>query len=307
MTRLPLAGLVVAVTGSRRATELAALISNSAGTPYVAPTVGIQSFEHLDEKTETVMNMIMADKVDFAIFMTGPGTYSFFDWADSKGCKTKIVEGLNKIRIIARSQKPASALATQNVHVDIVPTDNTSEGIAKSLKQHDTNGKTIAILWHGASKPTLKQELENRGANVIDGMVYNYSTELDTGGKKILTAMGFKPIPPDESKVLTLINDIRNGRIDVITFTSPPSARNLFLIASTHNLDAQLTRDLNDKVVVVAVGPPTRDAIESNQVKVDVIPDVYKLGPMIKSIEEYIKLQKPKVKIALNRRKITTV
>ena len=38
---MPLRGLTVAITGSRRASELAHLVLTFGGVPYVAPTVGI--------------------------------------------------------------------------------------------------------------------------------------------------------------------------------------------------------------------------------------------------------------------------
>jgi uroporphyrinogen-III synthase len=39
---------------------------------------------------------------------------------------------------------------------------------------------------------------------------------------------------------------------------------------------------------VVAVGPSTMKAIEENYVHVDVMPDVYKMGAMIKSLSDYL-------------------
>jgi uroporphyrinogen-III synthase len=39
---------------------------------------------------------------------------------------------------------------------------------------------------------------------------------------------------------------------------------------------------------VVAVGPSTMKAIEENDVHVDVIPQVYKMGAMIKSLTDYL-------------------
>ena len=45
---------------------------------------------------------------------------------------------------------------------------------------------------------------------------------------------------------------------------------------------------LNKNVIVVAVGPSTMKAIEENYVHVDVMPDIYKMGAMIKSLSDYL-------------------
>ncbi len=119
-------------------------------------------------------------------------------------------------------------------------------------------------------------------------MAYLYSLELEQRGAEVLEAVGFKSIPPEEEKMLQLIRHLGMGKIHIITFTSPPSARNLFRFAEAHGLDEDLRRSLNEDVLVVAVGPPTRWAIEEHKVSVDVMPDVYKLGPMVRATVDYL-------------------
>ncbi|HEX5891914.1 MAG TPA: hypothetical protein VFY41_03550, partial [Nitrososphaeraceae archaeon] len=41
-------------------------------------------------------------------------------------------------------------------------------------------------------------------------------------------------------------------------------------------------------VIVAAVGPSTKEAIERNGVFVDVMPEIYKMGTMIKSISDFV-------------------
>ena len=88
--------------------------------------------------------------------------------------------------------------------------------------------------------------------------------------------------------MVKLIEDIGKGLIDAITFTSPPSARDLFKIAEAYSLRESLQYYLNNDVIVVAVGPSTMKTIEENYVHVDVMPNLYKMGPMIKSLSDYL-------------------
>jgi uroporphyrinogen-III synthase len=94
------------------------------------------------------------------------------------------------------------------------------------------------------------------------------------------------------TKVVKLIEDIICGNIDVITFTSPPSARDLFKIANIHHMNSTLKDSLNENVIVAAVGPSTREVLEENGCHVDVMPQIFKMGPMVTSLCDYIDRKK---------------
>ncbi len=286
-------GLTVAITGSRRASELAHLIKNFGGVPYIAPTVGIASRELREAGAEELVRHVIDGRVDYAVFMTGPGTFTIMDMAEKLGLKQDFIKALNRLTIVARSQKPKSALEKHGVKVDIVPVDthdNTAEGIARAMKKLDLSGKRVAILWHGHQDDSLKKWLEEDGAKVSMFQVYEYALTLSGSGATILGEMGFQFTAPELKRILELIRDAIDGKIDAITFTSPPSARNLFEVAREHNLRKEFVDVMNGKLVVVAVGMPTRRAIEENGVRVDVMPDVYKMGPMVKALVDYVKV-----------------
>jgi len=285
---MQLKSLTVAVTGSRRASELAHLIANFGGVPYVAPTVGIEVQEDVDLQVQGLVHRIVAGEFDYAVFMTGPGVYRLMATAQKLGVEREVLDRLNRILVIARSSKPQRVLERYNVRVHLVPSDNTSEGIARGMARRDLRGKRVAILWYGDAQVLLRDTLEKGGAHVVESMAYKYSLELGQRGAEVLAAVGFKYTPPDERKMLQLIDDLVGGTIHIITFTSPPSARNLFRYAEAHGRDQELRRALNEQVLVVAVGPPTRRIIEEHRVIVDVMPAVYKLGPMVRAIVDYL-------------------
>jgi uroporphyrinogen-III synthase len=285
---MSLAGLTVAITGSRRASELAHLITSFGGRPYLAPTVGIEARQDISKETEFFINKILEEKIDYVVFMTGPGVYSLMVTAKNLGLEKEFTKALQTTTVVARSFKPKIALANHGIKTDIIPKENTAQGITTLLKSFNMVGRNIAVLWHGSYSPLLKNELNAVGANVFESSTYKYSFELKESGASILKMMGFKSIPPDEQKVVKLLEDIGKGLIDAITFTSPPSARDLFKIAETYHRKKLLQNHLNKDVIVVAVGPSTMKAIEENHVHVDVIPEVYKMGAMIKSLTDYL-------------------
>jgi uroporphyrinogen-III synthase len=280
--------LTIAITGSRRASELAHLITSFGGRPYLAPTVGIEARQDISKEAELFINKILEERIDYVVFMTGPAVYSLMSTAKNLGIEKKFVEALQQTTVIARSLKPKIALANHGVKTDIIPEENTAEGITNLLKSFSLAGRNVAVLWHGSESPLLKNELNALGAQVFESSIYRYSRELKESGARILEMMGFKYIPPDETKVVKLIEDIGKGLIDAITFTSPPSVRDLFKIAETYYLMEPLQYYLNNHVIVVAVGPSTMKALEENYIHVDVMPNVYKMGPMIKSLSDYL-------------------
>jgi uroporphyrinogen-III synthase len=283
-----LEGLVVAVTASRRANELAHLVAVHGGTPFIAPTVGIESGAATDAEAERFCSFLHGQRVDVAIFMTGPGVFSLFSAARALRREDALKEDLSKTEVVVRSAKPKDALVRHGVRVDRIPSDATSEGILELLRGA-TAGKRVAVLSHGSDSTRLVDGLREGGAEVHEFSTYSYSLETSPTGAQILESMRFNPVMPARSRVSELIDEILGGRISVITFTSPPSASNLFEVATASGKAGPLRSMLNSGVLVVAVGPPTRATIERNGVAVDVMPSVYKMGPMIKETCDHVR------------------
>ena len=287
---MSLKGLTVAITASRRASELALIIENFHGKPYVSPTIGIEAnLEGPNEGVTEFINMITKQNVDYVVFMTGPGIFSLMSIAKRLGLEEKLIHSLSKVAIFARSLKPAMALKKYGIKISMIPEENTAKGLSRLLLAKGVIGKRIAILWHGDSPQQLRNELYKAGAeSVIEASTYRYSLELNKEGASILNSMGFNYISPSKEKVIGLIDNIFAGNIDAITFTSPPSVNDLFKIAHNYDVAEELRNSLNADVVITAVGPSTKRALEENGVFVDVMPHIFKMGPMVKALDDYI-------------------
>jgi uroporphyrinogen-III synthase len=282
--------LTIAITASRRASELAHIIKSFGGRPYLAPTIGIEAY--LDEPKEDVLKFLdkaIAGEVDYAVFMTAPGIFSLFTIAKRLGLAEKLIHSLSEVAIFARSLKPATALKKHGIKVSMIPEENTARGISRLLITRGIVGKRIAILWHGDYPQHLREELYKAGAkSVIEASTYRYSINLRKEGASILKSMGYNYAVPSEKRVIRLIHDIVARKIDSITFTSPPSVNDLIKIAQANGLSHVLKKSLNTHVVIVAVGPSTKNALEENGITVDVMPQIAKMGPMVKALDEYI-------------------
>ena len=284
---MSLKGLTIAVTGSRRAKELAYMIKKLGGKSYLAPTVGIEANQPGSVAELSFIREVIKKDTEYVVFMTGPGVYRIMSAAKELGLDKEFCAALQSKTIVSRSPKPKKALADHMVRTHLVPEENTAEGIAKLLMSRDMKGKKVVILWHGSYSPILKDQLESINSGVFESSVYSYSIALKESGAEILSNMGFDFLPPVEKRITELIHNMSKGDIDVITFTSPPSVRNLFAVAKLNQLEHTLEESFK-RVLVVAIGPPTRKTLEEYGVNVGVMPNVYKMGPMLKAVESYL-------------------
>jgi uroporphyrinogen-III synthase len=291
---MTLDGLTVAITSSRRAGELARIVENLGGKPYIAPTIGIEA--DLNNPKEDVLKFldnVTAEDFDYVVFMTGPGTFSLFSIAAKLGLEDKLIHSLSNTTIIARSIKPKMVLKKYGVVVNLVPEENTTKGVLRLLLARGVKGKKIAILWHGDYPRQIRDELYRaRALTVIEASTYRYSISQTKQGASILESMGYDYVAPKEGRVVQLIDKIIARKINSITFTSPPSVHDLFKIAEANSKSEKLKNSLRTNVLVVAIGPSTKNALEEHCIIVDVMPKIFKMGSMIKALDDYVSKKK---------------
>src|SRR5690349_7751984 len=102
-------GLRVLSFESRRAKEIAQLITNHGGIPMVAPSTR-EVPEAPDENVLRLAHGILAGDFDVVIFMTGVGARAFIDAAAAAIPRQDFIAALSKTRVIVRGSKPASVM-----------------------------------------------------------------------------------------------------------------------------------------------------------------------------------------------------
>lgn len=286
---MSLSNLNIAVTASRRAGELAQVIRSLGGRPYIAPTTGIKREKYPLLDVSKFIELAKESRPDFVVFMTGPSVYSLIDFSSELGKKERLINILRNTILVARSPKTQMSLFNFGLRPILIPTlDYTSTGVLQLFESMGVTEKKIAIIWHGASSRHLVNGLERLRNNIIEVFVYRYSETSDLNDTRILESMGFKSFLSDETRITNLVMDINLGSIDAITFTSPPSVRGLLNFAKRFKLWETLQNSLNSITIVVAVGPSTARELEKNGVVVDVVPEVFKMKPMIDALALYI-------------------
>jgi uroporphyrinogen-III synthase len=262
-----LAGKTIAFLESRRATELARLIELQGGTPYITPTL-----REVPVQEENVflpwLQQLAGGGFDVVVFLTGVGCRTLLDAADHLGMLNLVHEGLERCRVVARGPKPVQVLKQHQVRIDYVPPEpNTSDELLAEFKSWGLSGKRIGLQCYGGTTPfldRLRTGLAAAGADVDEIMPY------------------FWEGPSDDQPVRNLITACLEGRLDALAVMSSSQIHNLFSIAEEHDQAEALRRALADpRVLVAAIGPVARDAVESHGIPVRLEPEHPKMGHLV--------------------------
>ena len=129
-------GLKVLSLESRRAPEMAKLISAAGGQPLVAPSMREVPIESNQEALRFA-ELLFAGGIDVIIFLTGVGTRALAKVVESRYPRERFMAALSQIPVIVRGPKPAAALRELGIPVTLaVPEPNTWRELVEALDQY---------------------------------------------------------------------------------------------------------------------------------------------------------------------------
>jgi len=259
---------------SRRAAELAKLISTYGGDPVVAPAMREVP---LETNTEALAfaEALLAGKFDVVIFLTGVGTRTVLSVAETKYPREKLIAALQRVRVVPRGPKPIAVLRELGVTPALtVPEPNTWRELLQSLDQAANSspefrvlGARIALQEYGVSNPELITGLTERGAIVTRVPVYQWA------------------LPEDVAPLQAAIKELVAGKIDVVLFTTGVQAAHLFQIAAQMKLEEMMLQGLR-RAVVASIGPTTSEELQRKGIQPDLEPSHPKMGFLVKETAE---------------------
>lgn len=269
-----LSGLRVLALESRRAAELAKLISNYGGEPVVAPAMREVP---LGSNTEALAfaEALLAGKFDIVIFLTGVGARAVLSVAETKYSREDFISALKRTKVVPRGPKPIAVLRELGVTPALtVPEPNTwrellqtLDDAAKSLPEFHLRGARIALQEYGVSNPELIAGLTERGAIVTRVPVYQWV------------------LPENTSPLECAILEIAAGKIDVIFFTTGVQVTHLFQVAGKMKLEEQIRGELR-RAIVASIGPTTSEELRRHGIPPDLEPSHPKMGFLVKEAAE---------------------
>ena len=262
MSDEPLHGITVVVTrAAAQAAELSTLLESYGATVIVCPTIEVRapdSFERLDEALDHLYGY------DWLIFTSTNGVEFFLQRLMNRGLT---VADLDEIKVCAIGQRTAEKLHEAHVHVDLVPSQSTGEGVFATLSEfvggvERLHGLNVLLPRAAVGRDYLPKTLEEAGARV--DVVTTYQTVL--------------PENFDRGRLSAMLA----GSGDCIAFTSPSTVKNLAKLFDTHDLGKTLPG-----VVIACIGPVTAAAAVEYGLRVDIEPGQQTVKDLADAVAAY--------------------
>jgi uroporphyrinogen-III synthase len=264
--------LRVLILESRRAKEMASIVSSYGGDPISAPSMKEVPLETNSEAI-AFADALERGEFDLVILLTGVGTRALVAVVERvRGSRDVFVGALGRTRILARGPKPVAVLRELGVPVWLTaPEPNTWREVLSALdgKQPEfpLTGSRIAVQEYGASNPDLLAGLEARGARVTRVPVYQWA------------------LPDDLAPLEAAVRAIASGGIDVALFTTATQVVHLLKIAASMGMDDQVRHGLNS-CVVASIGPTTSEEMREQGIQPDLEPTHPKMGFLAREAAE---------------------
>ena len=269
---MPFDGLRVLVLESRRAKELATLVTTFGGAPISAPSMREVPLESNTEAVEFA-DRLERGEFDLVVLLTGVGTRALIATIEQvRGSRDSFIDALRRTRIVARGPKPVAALRDVQVPVWVTaPEPNTWREILSTLDGRATDlslkGLTVAVQEYGVSNPDLLAGLRERGATVTAVPVYQWA------------------LPDDLEPLRAACRALTEGGIDVVLFTTATQAVHLLKVAETMGLIGPVI-DWLRKCVVASIGPTTSEELRERGTDPDMEASHPKMGFLVREAAE---------------------
>ena len=268
------AGLRVLALESRRAPELAKLISAYGGEPIVAPAMREVPLES-NREALSFAAALLAGEFDMVIFLTGVGARAVLSVAETAYKRDDYIASLQRVKVVARGPKPVAVLRELGVTPAVTVSEpNTWRELLLALDEADASkgelrlrGARVAVQEYGVSNPELLSGLRERGAAVTPVPVYQWA------------------LPDDCAPIRAAVKSIADGEIDAVLFTTSVQVAHLLQIAAEMKLEEPMRRGLS-RTIVASIGPTTSEELERQGIPADFEPSHPKMGFLVKETAE---------------------
>jgi len=250
----PLCGKKVLVTRTReQASRLSRMLEEQGAEPVELPTIEIEPVQDDPDLDEAIRN---ASSFDWIFFTSANAVGAFLNRMHQLGGTSKDLE---KVKFGAIGPATAEALAKQGLKADYVPRRYVAEGILEDISRSQVEGKKVLLPRADIARTDLADGLERLGAIVHN--VALYRTVPARGNGQTGTRM------------------LREGQVDVVTFTSSSTVRNLAGMLGDD-------RSQINQALVACIGPVTAATARELGIRVDVVADEHTIPGLVTALVE---------------------
>jgi uroporphyrinogen-III synthase len=265
---------VVALLEARRSQELATLVERHGGRPRVVPAMREVEAD-AGAALRTLAESVTRDGLHLAVFQTGVGAAGLLRQLAELGPEAErpILDAIQQATVVVRGPKPTAVLRTAGIHIDLSGASPfTTTEVLALLESLELAGRRVLVQHHGGPNEPLLRYLAERGAVVLEAVLYRWA------------------LPEDTRPVFQLMDELGAGAIDAVLFTSASQVHNLLALAEGAGRAGELRRSLAENTVVTAVGPVCAAALEEHDIRPVggiVQPENPKMVPMVQALREH--------------------
>jgi uroporphyrinogen-III synthase len=260
-----LAGFTVGVTADRRRDDQAVLLTRLGVEVVLGPVLRTEE-EPVDDDLLVATKRIIADPPDVLVANTGFGIRSWWARAAAWGLDAELTAALHDTRLVARGPKASGALRSLGLPVWWRSPTEQLESVVDHLVSVGVVGEKVALQLHGEDSRAVIGRLRAAGAAVHEVPVYRWA------------------LPTDDRAAVELIRRCCVGSVDAVTFTAGPAVRQFLDLAEAEGLAAPLLAALNDRMIVVCVGPVCAGVAREEGILAPIVPEHWRLGAMVKVV-----------------------
>ena len=217
------------------------------------PTIEVRPIN--SESVDEAIERLAEGQYDIVGLTSVNGVIQLWEAMRSQGLDSR---ALANTQVAAIGSETSRALAERGIAADVVPTTFTSAALAEVLTQDELRGRRVLLARAAQAGELLSARLRDAEADVDDLALYDIVT------------------PPPDEQALT---ELRAG-VDVVTLTSPSTARGLVALAG----------DLVDlhSLHTVCIGPVTAEAARQLGFRVVATAETHTIEGLVQAIGRYI-------------------
>ena len=254
----PLGGKRVLVTRTRRqASTLADALRAEGAVPLLLPAIELQ--RRADPAiAHAAIEGLRAARYQWVVFTSDNAVRVLFELLREHDADARAFAGA---RLCALGQGTVQALADHGLSADLVPDDADGDAVLEALVAAGIDGASVLLPRAEGARAALPDGLRAAGASVDELTLY-------------LSA------PPAEPSA-ELLARIRAGEVDIVTFTSSSTVRNLVTL-----LDGDLAALRG--AVIACIGPQTAAAAEAAGLPPQVVAEEHTVAGLVDAIVSFM-------------------
>ncbi len=253
----------IAVTGGRKGEEMRALIEKQGGKALIRPAQGtvFTNEEHVVHS----LREIIENPPDMLIYTTGMGEKRMTELAELAGLEKEYDHLLRSIPIAVRGTKTLQHFKQKGITPQTVADRGTMNQLENALT---IENQSVVLQMHGENVPGFIESLE--AANNVVTTIYPY-----------------EHTPPEQAVLQQLIEEIENGQLDAVAFTSAIQVRYFFEYVDRVKKRERILSSLTETILLVAVGEVTEEHLKDQGIEYVLTPTTPRMGAMVMEMAKY--------------------